>query len=178
LVLDPNSLAMTAMGCLTAGLSEQDTWLSAFITSGPALQLDGDRLTLSGSAVTVTFMDRQVVDPDRPFTGTRWRVDTIFDGGVASSLATPTPAELVVTGATFEATTGCAGGELQGTASVQGSSVTFTVTNQQPCTGASVALDGAVRSVLNGQLGYVISAGSLRLTAPDGSGLGLHATDA
>src|SRR5262249_12571391 len=37
LVIDGDTLAMTAMGCLTAGLGEQDVWLSTFITSGPAL---------------------------------------------------------------------------------------------------------------------------------------------
>jgi len=179
LVVDENELAMTLMGCLTAGLSEQDTWLSTFVTGRPALRLDGDQLTLSGSAVTITLLDRQVIDPDRPLIGTRWSVDTIFNGDVASSVSSDTPAVLVVdAGGTFTATTGCADGQLQGTASVQGSTVTFTVTNQQPCTKGSIAMDAAVRSVLSGKVGYVISAGSLRLTAGDGSGLGLHAAAA
>jgi heat shock protein HslJ len=188
LVTDVNHTAMTLVGCLIPGLGEQDAWLWTFMTSSPALQLDGDQLTLTTTAVTVTFLDSRVAESDRPLVGTRWSVDTIFDGNELSSVQTDRPAELFIDGAgTFDATTGCAGGELHGTASVQASTITFTVTDQQPCTGASNALDAAVRSDVSGQDGYVISGGSLRLIqvwSPNQGldhgafGLGLHANDA
>jgi heat shock protein HslJ len=177
LVIDGNELASTLMGCGSV-LEEQDTWLQTFLASSPALHLDGDRLTLSGSAVAVTFVDRRVAEPDRPLTGTRWTVDTIYDANSASSVPTGTPAELVIdsTGP-FHATTGCVGGELSGTASVQDSTITFAVTTQHPCAGRSNALDAAVRSVMSGPAGYHISDRSMLLGRADHATLGLHAND-
>jgi heat shock protein HslJ len=178
LVIDDNHLGMTLMGCLTGGLGEQDAWLRTFLTGSPGLHLDGDQLTLTGPTITVTFLDRRVADPDRPLTGTRWSVDTVSNGNVASSVQSDAPAELVIDSAgTFDMTTGCVGGELRGTASVQDSMVTFTVTTKQPCTGPSTTLDSAVRSVISGRVGYAMSGRSLRLNGPGDVALGLHANE-
>ena len=75
---------MTEMAC-PGGRMEQDTWVADFLSAGPRMSLDGDQLTLTGSTITMVLTDRRVVDPDRPLAGTRWVVDTIFQGDTASS---------------------------------------------------------------------------------------------
>jgi heat shock protein HslJ len=168
-------MAMTEMAC-PGGRMDQDSWVFEFLGSSPTMRLSGDGLTLTGDTMTIVLMDRRVADPDRPLAGTRWVVDTIFDGEVASSVPQEAPAVLVIeAGGAFQATTGCAGGELRGTASVSSSAVTFTVTGQTPCTGQANDLDEAVRATLSGERSYEITARSLRLLGPGGSGLGLNA---
>ena len=47
-------LASTMMACSDA-LTKQDQWLSSFLTSSPALKLDGDTLTLGDSTSGMTL---------------------------------------------------------------------------------------------------------------------------
>jgi len=76
------SLGSTLLGC-DAARHEQDEWLADFITSSPALDLDGDVLTLEGAFATLRFLDREVADPDRTLTSGTWIIDTLIQGGVA-----------------------------------------------------------------------------------------------
>jgi hypothetical protein len=78
----------------------------------------------------------------------------------------------------FLATTGCVGGGLEGTATISGDLITFTVSGDQACVGGGNAVDEAVRATLSGELTYEIEAGSLRLLRADGNGLGLAAEGA
>lgn len=79
------NIASTEIGC-EAPLHKQDMQLVAFLMSKPKLRLDDDRLTLTGTEITLVFLDREVADPDRPLAGTLWRVDTFIQGGAASNL--------------------------------------------------------------------------------------------
>ena len=168
-----NDLAMTEMAC-SGGLMEQEAWVADLLVSRPTLQLSGDELTLAGETITLVLRDREVVDPDRPLMGTAWTVTTVYAGDSASSSLHPVPAVLTIEpSGRFTATTGCVGGELRGTAAVSGSSLTFTVTEQQPCLGGSNEVDEAVRATLTGTLTYEIEADQLRLLRPNGDGLGL-----
>lgn len=172
-----DSLSVTEMGC-SGGRMEQDAWVADFLTSGPRLAIEGDELTLTGERITIVLTDRRVADPDRPLAGTIWVVDTLFAGDAASSVPPSVPATLVIDASgSFDATTGCEGGSLHGRASVAVGIVTFTVTEQEPCTAASNALDAAVRSVLAGSRAFEITAGRLRIIAADGTGLGLFAQE-
>lgn len=167
------SLSMTEMGC-SGGRMEQDAWVADFLTSGPRLAIAGDELTLTGDHVTIVLTDRRVVDPDRPLAGTIWVVDTLFAGETASSVPPSVPAVLAIgASGNFDATTGCEEGALHGHAAIAGGIVTFTVTEQVPCTEDGNALDAAVRSVLAGSRTYEITAARLRIMAADGTGLGL-----
>ncbi len=171
------SLSMTEMGC-SGGRMEQDAWVADFLTSKPRLAIAGDELTLTGDRITIVLTDRRVADPDRPLAGTTWVVDTLFAGETASSVPSSVPAELVIDASgNFNATTGCEGGALQGRAAAAAGIVTFTVTDQEPCTAAGNALDTAVRSVLTGARSYDITAARLRIMATDGTGLGLFAQE-
>ena len=51
-------LASTMMGCAEA-LAAQDQWLSGFLTSSPALTLDGDILTLGDATNGMTLTAKQ-----------------------------------------------------------------------------------------------------------------------
>jgi heat shock protein HslJ len=175
--LSLTDLSMTEMAC-PDGRMEQDTWVADFLTGSPSLDLDGDELTLHTSTITMVLLDRRIADPDRPLTGTRWVVDTIYHGDAASSVPQDAPAVLVLERpGSFTATTGCVGGEMSGDASLDIGRVTFAATAQTPCIGPSNALDEAIRSTLDGARTYEITAGRLRLMSPDGTGLGLLAED-
>src|SRR5690606_33423066 len=99
-----------------------------------------------------------------------WTAHTIFAGDSASSVAHPVPAVLTIDAATssFEATTGCVGGTLSGSATIAGDQITFTVTTEQPCVGASNPVDEAVRATLTGPVTYEIEADQLRLLRATG----------
>lgn len=170
-----DSMAMTEMGC-PDGRMEQDAWVADFLTSGPVMRLAGDELTLTGPTITMVLLDREVADPDRPLAGTPWTVTTVFTGDAASNMVHPVPAVLTIDASgSFVATTGCVGGELRGSATVTGASVTFLVSEEQPCVGGSNPIDEAVRATLAGALTYEIDAAQLRLLRSDGVGLGLAA---
>lgn len=173
LVVD-GGLVTTEMGC-PQELMAQDAWLADFLSSRPELRLDGDELTLAAETMTMTLLDREVADPDRPLAGTRWVVHTVMDGETASSTIHPVPAVLTIDASTssFEATTGCVGGALRGSATVAGDQVTFTVTEEQACTGASNPVSDAVRATLSGPVRYEIEADQLRLLRDNGDGIGL-----
>lgn len=171
-----DGLAMTEMAC-PGGLMEQEAWVAEFLTSRPALRLDGDELMLTGEAITVTLLDREVADPDRPLAGTRWSVHTVVTGETASSTLHPVPAVLTIDAATstFEATTGCVGGRLQGSATIAGDQITFAVTAEEGCFGAANPVSDAVRATLTGLVTYEIEADQLRLRRANGDELGLGA---
>ena len=102
-----DEVAMTDMGCDTA-LMDQDNWLAAFVTSGPALELAGDTLTLTGSSATLIFLNEEVVTPDQPLVGVLWTVDTYIDGQSASNFnLTEAPTLLLKEDGTLNAFTGC-----------------------------------------------------------------------
>jgi heat shock protein HslJ len=168
-------LSMTEMGC-PGGLHEQDEWIADLLTSGPTLRLAGDELTLTGATITVTLLDRRVADPDRPLVGTAWVVDSIITGDAVSSVPSDEPAVFSIdSSGSFHATTGCAGGQLRGRAEIAGDRVTLTVTEAVACTASGNGLDEAIRSTLQGELTYEITARRLTLTASDGTGLGMQA---
>lgn len=66
-------------------LGEQEHWFGVFLESKPRLRLRGDELELSADGVTLTFLDREVADPDRPLAGTKWTVDSYIEGNGVSA---------------------------------------------------------------------------------------------
>jgi heat shock protein HslJ len=168
-------LATTEMGC-PGGLHEQDEWIAEVLTSGPTMGLAGDVLTLTGATTTITLLDREVADPDRPLVGTAWVIDSIITGDAVSSVPSDEPAVFSIdSSGAFHATTGCVGGQVRGQVEIAGDRVILTVTDELPCAGAGNGLDEAVRAILQGELTYEITASRLTLTAPGGDGLGMQA---
>jgi heat shock protein HslJ len=175
-VLDTTGVAGTELGCDRA-LHDQDEWLARFLESRPAWALDGDRLTLTGDTVEIVLLDREVADPDRPLTQTRWVVDTVVLGDAAASV--PGDAEdaawLVIDNGSFTASTGCR--DISGRVEVRDGRLRFseTVLTGPACPPDLSLVDRVMIEVLSGEVEFTIDADRLRLDLDGDFGLGLSA---
>jgi heat shock protein HslJ len=114
--LSVTRILSTQIGC-PQQLSEQDTWLAHFLEAGPGWQLTGNDLVLRGGDAEIRLVDRQTVTPDRPLTGTRWKIHTWL-------VTTPTEAYLVFDGkGGFTGSTGCS--PVHGRVTIAADTVTF-----------------------------------------------------
>jgi heat shock protein HslJ len=172
--------AATAMGCPQKGVYEQDSWLSKVLGDRPTWKLDGDTLVVSTATARIELTDRRTVDPDRPLAGTRWTVDTVISGTVASSATTGSRAHLSFAGGRVTGSTGC--NSLGGPATISGQTISFgdgPITTKMACAGDGVMkLEAGVLATLRGDVTYKIEAGRLTLTHPGGAGLQLVADPA
>ena len=159
--------AMTMMACEPAALMDQDTWLTALLTSKPTVSVDGDTLTITATDGTVvTFLDRVVANPDLPLEGTTWNLEGLVTADAVSSIAFPgrVPSLLLEDG-TVTVDTGCNTGS--GTYTISGTDITFgpIATTRMACTDpAGGATETAVLTVLSGTASSEIEADVLRLT--------------
>ena len=88
-----DGMTTTDMGC-DPQRHAQDEWLADLLQARPSITLSGSSLTLTTADAALHLVDRVVADPDRPLIGTRWRVDTVVEGDVASSVPTDQPVTL------------------------------------------------------------------------------------
>ena len=161
-------LATTEMACAPA-LMDQDSWL-ADLLGGATVALVGDTLTISKDGITLTLLDREVADPDRPLAGTRWVVDGLVSGDAVSSLPAGITAALTVTGGRVRVEAGCNTGA-GGVAARDGTLVFEPIAlTMKACEGLAMDVERAVLAVLAGEVTYAIEAGTLRL---DTGALGL-----
>ncbi|MCW2785870.1 MAG: protein of unknown function Meta and HslJ [Marmoricola sp.] len=79
-----DSLAMTEMGC-RAPLMAQDTWVAGLFAK-PVQFTTGKDAAITSGAVVLSLADRRTVSPGLPLVGTKWLLDTVYDGGTASSV--------------------------------------------------------------------------------------------
>ena len=165
-------LAMTEMACDPA-LMSQDTWLAGFL-DGASVSLAGDALGLAKDGVTLTLLDRDVADPDRPLVGTRWVVDGLVLGEAVSSVPQGIVASVVFTDAEASVATGCN----SGAASVEIAETTLTfgplALTKMACPADAMEVEHAIAATLGGTVTYTIEADVLTLDA-GGSGLVLRA---
>ena len=169
------ALATTAIGC-PQPLGNQDTWLADFLTSRPALALQGPTLTLRGTTAVITLTDRQVAEPDRALAGTHWVADTVIDRNAAASVPPAITADLILTtDGHVSGDTSCR--EFAGRYTATATTITFGVlaTGKRSCARDTVQMDRAVLAALAGTVRYRIDAGRLTLIAASGAGLGLTA---
>jgi heat shock protein HslJ len=162
------ALATTEMGCDPA-LMDQDPWLGGFL-DGASIALAGDMLTLAKDGVTLTLLDREVADPDRPLVGTRWVVDGLVSGDTVSSVPAGVVATLVFANGEVAVAAGCNSGG--GTAEITETAITFgpLALTEMACGPDAMAVEQAVTSALAGTVDYAIEADSLTLS---GAGAGL-----
>lgn len=167
-------LAMTEMGCDPAR-QEQDGWLADLLGGQPSWQLDGDTLVLTAGGTEVRLTDRRVVQPDRALEGARWRVDTIVDGQVASSVPAGGQASVVFSGGTAQVETGCNSGSAP--YRIDGATITVSRPSitRRACPAELAPLEQAVLAVLDGAIAYRIDSDRLTLDHPSGRGLVLDA---
>ena len=159
------AMAQTEMACDPAALMDQDTWLGSVLTSRPTLTLDGDTLTIAAQGATVTMLDREVADPDRPLEGTVWTVDTLVAGDAASSLPAGVRAPtLTLEGGNVLVDTGCNTG--RGGYTITGDALTFgpIATTRMACEPAAMQVEQQVLAVLTGSATFAVDADALTLT--------------
>jgi heat shock protein HslJ len=165
-------LAMTEMACVTA-LMDQDAWL-ANLLDGATIRLEGDTLTLAKPAAALTLVDREVADPDRPLTGTRWVVDGLVEGDAVSSVPAGVVAALTFSAGRVDVESGCNRGG--GAVSVTDATLTFgpIALTRMACEAGAMEVERLVSEVLSGGVPYTIEAGTLTLDA-GAAGLTLRA---
>jgi heat shock protein HslJ len=173
LVVD--SLVTTDMGC-DPQRHDQDGWLASFLRGRPTVNLSGDDLSLRRDATVIQLLDRRVADPDRPLVGPTWRLESLIQGQVVSSIPDGVAAMLVF-GADGRVAieTGCNTGAA--TYTLEGDSIRLSGISltKRACTGSLGEVEQAVLGVLQpGSLGYRIETSVLTLSAGD-RGLGLRA---
>jgi len=167
-VLRAPQLATTEMACDPA-LMAQDQWLASLL-DGAAVTLDGDTLTLAKDGVTLTLVDREVADPDRPLIGTRWVVDGLVSGGTVSSVPAGLEAALTFSDGQVAVEAGCNSGS--GAATIADRTIAFgqIALTAMACPEPAMALEQAVVAALGPRVGYSIEADVLTL---DAGGIGL-----
>jgi heat shock protein HslJ len=168
-----NGLGMTEIGC-GAELHAQDQWLATFLSSRPRITRRDDQLTLAGESATLTFLDREVADPDQPLAGAAWSIDTFLMNDAASNLPlSKDPTLTFHADGTLEVDTTC--NTSRGTYTVTGdtlelSGISYT---EKACSGPASYAEQSVQAVIeDGPLKFTIDA--RRLTIERGN-VGLSA---
>lgn len=164
-------MATTMMACAD-DLMAQDTWLSAFLTSGPAIGLDGTTLTLTGDDASITLAEIEDVD----LAGTTWVVTGTVATEAVSSVPLDAEASITITDETVAVNTGCNTGS--GGVEVGDDVLTFgpIATTKRACADDIMQLEAAVLAVLQGEVSYEIDGRSLSLRTDGGIGLELTAS--
>ena len=170
------SMGMTEMGC-DAPRHKQDEWLAKLLESKPSWKLDESTLTLTSGQTVLTLLDKKVAKPDLPLEGTKWTVNTVFTGDVASNSVGMEKAYLVFADGKVTGSTGC--NQLNGTATISGSEITFgdIATTKMGCPDPLTQVERSVLLVLKGTVPFTIDSNALTLNHPQGAnGLGLTGT--
>ena len=170
------SMATTDMGC-DPDLMAQDQWLSELLGAGPAIRVVVNDLVLEAGSVSITFVDREVAEPDAKLVGPTWTVESIITGDAVASV----PAEPVATlvfkeDGTLEVNAGCNRGSGTWTAVSGGIEVGPLMLTKMACDKESGDLESAVLGVLEaGTIGAQIDSSLMTLQAGN-QGLMLRAS--
>ena len=170
-VLSAPTLAMTQMACDQA-LMDQDTWISALISSDPTFTLEGDTLTITGAdAQVITF----VAVADQPLEGIRWIVDGLLANEGVSTVPIGAEASITITDGTAAVEAGCN----TGSAPVEITDTTITfgplMLTRMACPEPQTTLENAVVAVLDGEVAYTIDGDNLQLRKTTDAGeIGLN----
>ena len=155
-------MASTMMACEN-DLTEQDTWLTAWLASGPTLATTADGISLSGDGVTIDLAE----DAGGPggtsatgtpvLTGTTWTMHTIISGDTASSVPAGVEPPTLVFGddGSVAVFTGCNQGSTTAVAGGDGF-LTFEpmMTTMMSCGPDADAVAATVTTVLDGRVAY------------------------
>ncbi len=160
-------MASTLIGCPPEQQAD-DEWLAGFLTSQPALQLDGSTLTLGDDTSGITLEERE----DLPLAGTRWTVDGLVTAEAISTLPSNVSAELTIDDESrLTVSTGCNTGSGGVTIEEDGDNPgagTLTVepiaTTLRACEPDASAAETHIFGVLHGQVAYVVAGSRLTLT--------------
>jgi heat shock protein HslJ len=170
--LEVATMASTMMAC-SDELMAQDDWLSTFLSSNPAIALDGGTLTLTGETSSITLEAITAT----PLEGTTWTLTGTVATEAISSLPADAEATLTITDGQAAIQTGCNSGS--GTVEVTDTTMTFgpIATTKMACPDELTALENSVLAVFDGEVTYEIAGDklSIRKAAADGE-IGLEYT--
>lgn len=162
LVVGP--MSTTEMAC-DQPLMDQDTRLAELLSGSPTVTLDGDTLTIDSGTASITFLDREVADPDRPLEGTTWTLDGIVTGDAISSVPAGVTATVTIVDGRAQVAAGCnTGGAATtiGDGTIEFGPMALT---KMACAPEAMEVETAVTSVLSGRTMFTIEAGRLTITA-------------
>jgi heat shock protein HslJ len=171
--LTVEDIGQTEMGCEPDVMAAEQAYTEALAAVDTAT-MDGDELTLTGGAVTLRFT-RQVPEPDRALTGTRWVLDTLVDVETVSSVQGEPTLQLAADG-TAAFTTGCNGTTGRWRQSGDVLTVEPGASTLGGCDPSIQAQDRHVTDVLTAGATVTVDGDRLTLTAPDARALGYRAT--
>ncbi len=175
--LQAEAFSMTEMACEPTALMDQDSAVVAFLSAAPAISLDGDALVLTGDTITMTLLDREVADPDRPLDGTTWTIDTVLTSMAASTVPLGITPTLVFDGAEVQVDTGCNTGSAPAT--IDGQQITFgpLILTEVACSDEVGAFEAHLVETLSGTRTFSVTADHLQLSDPStGAGIAAIAT--
>jgi len=157
-------MMMTQMAC-EQPLMDQDAAVAAFLTAGTTVAVDGDTIILTGTGASITLLDREVADPDRPLTGTAWTVNGVISSDAISSGWGSAVATLTIVDGQAQVNTGCNTGFATVTVDETAGTITFgpLALTKRMCDDDAMRLEQEVSRVLTGTATYSIEAGSLTL---------------
>lgn len=179
--------AQTEMGCPGDDRHEEDEWLGAFLTSGPAWTFDGKQIGLDGVDIDVVLKPREEVVPNKPVIGTAWTVTHVTDGPAPGAPADPDSAvsagmpmgkvQLTFTATEVNGNSSCA--TFSGQADQRDGIIRFGAITKDVsrCTNGDPAVD-QVLAVLAGDVLVKQHIATLTLTHSSGKGLQLSADPA
>lgn len=162
-------IGSTEMACRPDVMAAERAYLTALAAVDTAT-VDGEELVLTGEGVDLRFEPVTPV-PEEELLGTRWTLESLVDGGTASStVGGPATLELSADGS-LTGSTGCR--ELSGRFTVEGDVVRATELSAGTgdCPAEVEAQDAHVVAVLGDGFRVSVEGDRLTLTAPDGRGL-------
>lgn len=157
-----SALSMTEMGC-EAPLMEQDQLIAELLSSRPILRLEGEVLVVEGETSSITFLDREVADPDRPLEQTTWTLTGVITGDAVSSAPADAVATLSISDGTALVATGCNTGSAPVT--IEGDTLSFgpLAMTKMACDDARMQLESQIVTVLSGTPTWSIEAATLTI---------------
>jgi heat shock protein HslJ len=164
-----DELGMTAMACEDAVMAAESAYVRA-LESVARISREGDVLTLDGPAVELRFAPLPV-PPTADLVGTRWVLESLFVGDVASApMGAAATLELRADGS-FHGSTGCR--TFDGTWIEAGEQIVATAMrmNEIECPADLAAQDGHVVQVIGDGFVPSIEEGLLTLLDPGSIGL-------
>lgn len=176
-----DGFAVTEMACMDTDVMAFEAAYLAALTVVDRVAVDGDALVLTGPDTELVFAP-QASEPDAALLGTTWVLTELIDGDGPDSAVSSVAAEAELVLAEDDRLSGSTGcNRLMGGFALDGDTLTLTgplATTRMACVDGPIATqERHVLEVLEaGPLTVELTGDRLRLSAPDGRGLGYRAS--